>query len=75
MALYVYKCQQCGTVFEVQATFKEKENGLTPECPQCQSIHARQQITSGLLLQRRDLGAAPSLPSCGPNAGPGCCGV
>jgi putative FmdB family regulatory protein len=28
MPLYDYQCQRCQTVFEVRATFKEKEVGL-----------------------------------------------
>lgn len=74
MPLYDYQCQQCETVFEVRATFKEKDAGLKPECPQCHSKKTRQLLTSGLILRRSDDGASFDLPACGPNAGPGCCG-
>ena len=75
MPVYEYQCQHCETVFEVRATFKEKEAGLKPECPQCHSKQARQLLTSGLFLRRSDDdGAALEAPPCGPNAGPGCCG-
>lgn len=74
MPLYDYQCQQCETVFEVRATFKEKEAGLKPECPHCQSKKTRQLLTSGLFLRKSDDGASFDLPACGPNAGPGCCG-
>ncbi|RPJ18717.1 MAG: zinc ribbon domain-containing protein, partial [Chloroflexi bacterium] len=41
MPLYDYQCQNCQAVFEVRATFKEKEQGLKPKCPQCQSKKTR----------------------------------
>lgn len=72
MPLYNYQCKQCFEVFEVRATFKEKEAGLEPECPNCHSQDTRQMITAGLVLRGSD-GASLSLPGCGPNVGPGCC--
>ncbi|MEX2162241.1 MAG: zinc ribbon domain-containing protein [Anaerolineales bacterium] len=72
MPLYDYRCQDCQTVFEVRATFKEKEAGLKPQCPQCQGKKTHQLLTSGLFLRKSEDGA--SLPVCGPNAGSGCCG-
>jgi putative FmdB family regulatory protein len=73
MPLYDYQCQGCQTVFDVRATFKEKEDGLKPECPKCASKQTRQLLTSGLFLRKSDDGADLSLPACGPNTGPGCC--
>ena len=73
MPFYDYQCQGCQTVFEVRATFKEKEEGLKPECPKSESKQTRQLLTSGLFLRKSDDGADFSLPACGPNAGPGCC--
>jgi putative FmdB family regulatory protein len=72
MPLYNFQCKQCSEVFEVCATFKEKEAGLEPECPKCQSKETRQIITAGIVL-RGNGGASLSLPFCGPSAGPGCC--
>ncbi len=72
MPLYVYQCEECQTVFEVRASFKEKEAGLEPECPQCKSQQTRQVITAGLVIRSSD-GTSLALPSCGPDAGPGCC--
>lgn len=72
MPLYNFQCEQCFEVFEVRATFKEKEAGLEPECPKCHSKETRQMITAGLVLRGSD-GASLSLPVCGPSAGPGCC--
>ena len=74
MPLYDYQCQDCQAVFEVRATFKDKEEGLKPECPQCQSKQTRQLLTSGLLLHM----VADKTPQgncvCGTNGSSGCCG-
>jgi putative FmdB family regulatory protein len=74
MPLYDYQCNKCQAVFEVRATFKEKEAGLEPECPQCHSKKTHQLLTSGLFLRKSDDGADLTWPGCGPNSGPGCCG-
>ncbi len=73
MPFYDYQCMQCNTVFEVRASFKEKEAGLEPECPQCHGKEVKQVITGGLVVHGKD-GIDFSGPVCGPNAGPGCCG-
>lgn len=72
MPIYNFQCEQCSEVFEVRATFKEKEAGLLPECPKCHSKETRQMITAGLVLRGGD-GVSLSLPACGPLSGPGCC--
>jgi putative FmdB family regulatory protein len=72
MPVYDFQCNHCQTVFEVRASIKEKEAGLEPECPNCESQDVHQLLTAGLLLHAG--GPAISLSSCGPNAGPGCCG-
>jgi len=71
MPIYDFQCKQCNEVFEVRATIHQKEAGLTPECPNCDSLDVRQLITAGLFLHG---GANTALSACGPNAGPGCCG-
>lgn len=68
MPVYDYQCQNCNTVFEVRATFKEKEQGLKPKCPQCQSKKTRQVLTSGLFVMH---GNKECSGKCGPNCG-GC---
>jgi putative FmdB family regulatory protein len=73
MPLYNYECEQCHTVFEIRATFKEKEAGLETVCPQCHSRRTKQLFTAGLLI-RNGANTGLSRPICGPNAGPGCCG-
>jgi putative FmdB family regulatory protein len=45
MPLYDYRCEDCGEVFEVRASIKEKEDGLVLECPMCGSTEARQRLT------------------------------
>jgi putative FmdB family regulatory protein len=74
MPVYDYQCQQCQTVFEVRATFKEKEAGLKAECPHCHSGKTHQLLTSSLFLRKSEDGASLELPLCGPNSGSGCCG-
>lgn len=74
MPLYDYRCQDCQAVFEVRATFKEKEEGLKPECPQCQSKRTRQLLTSGMLLRVVSDSAPQGECACGSGGGSGCCG-
>lgn len=72
MPIYNFQCDECAEVFDVRASFKEKEAGLVPQCPKCHSKETHQLITAGLVL-RGSNGANISLPGCGPSAGPGCC--
>jgi len=37
MPVYEYLCRDCGKVTEIRATLKEKEKGIQPTCPSCQS--------------------------------------
>ena len=71
MPLYDYQCKDCGQIFEVQATIKEKMDGLQLTCPKCGNHEARQLLTAGLVLRSDRETAAPA---CGCNsAGGGCC--
>ncbi len=70
MPLYDYQCQACGKVFEVRATIKEKEAGLKPVCPKCGRHAVRQKLATVRTLRG---GNDFSPPTCGPQAGPGCC--
>ena len=67
MPLYDYQCQKCQTVFEVRATFKEKEQGLKPKCPECQSKKTRQVLSSGLFVSHSNDGCSGCSGTCGPN--------
>lgn len=71
MPLYDYQCKDCGVVFEVRATIKEREAGLVLACPKCGSREARQRLTFASMLHT---GTLSSMPACGPNARSGCCG-
>ena len=71
MPTYDYQCKDCGEAFEVRATIKEKEAGLTLACPKCGGHETRQLLTVALMLHG---GKEISRSVCGPNAGPGCCG-
>jgi putative FmdB family regulatory protein len=69
---YEYKCDSCGTVFEINATVAEKARGLRPECPICASPEATQVYSSMALFSRsRSGGGTP--PCCGPGSGSGRC--
>ncbi|MGC8580355.1 MAG: FmdB family zinc ribbon protein [bacterium] len=35
--IYEFQCRQCSTIFEIKATLAEKEKGLKPRCPRCNS--------------------------------------
>lgn len=74
MPLYDYQCKKCQAVFEVRATFKEKEAGLKPECPECHSKKTQQVLTTGLLLRVVGNGAHAGGCSCDSGGGSGCCG-
>ena len=69
--IYEYRCQECGRIFEIQATLAEKEAGLHPVCPQCRSPQTTQQFGSIGIMR----GATPGMPlaACGPGARTGCC--
>jgi len=41
MPIYDFQCKQCNEVFEVRATIREKEAGLAPGCPNCDSRDVR----------------------------------
>lgn len=74
MPIYSYECQHCQTTFEVQMTFKEKEIGLEPECPQCQRIETKQLLTVVLSIHcGSGMNTGLPLANLGPIDGPGCC--
>ena len=74
MPLYEYQCENCQAVFEVRATFEEKEDGLKPECPQPESKQTRQLLTSGLLLHVLSDNTPQGGCACGTVSESGCCG-
>jgi len=50
MPLYQYQCVRCQTLFEVSASLQEKEAGIQPACPSCQSIETHQVLDDGTVL-------------------------
>jgi putative FmdB family regulatory protein len=74
MPLYEYQCQDCQAAFEVRASFEEKEAGLKPECPHCQSKQTRQVLSSGPIVRVVSNHGAPGRCVCGSGDGSGCCG-
>lgn len=72
MPIYTFQCEQCEQVFEIQASFKQKDAGLEPECPICKGTQTRQLISAGYLVGAKK-GSNLPISACGPNAGPGCC--
>ena len=68
--IYEFRCHRCGRRFEVYATLKEKEAGLSPHCPRCGSADVARVFTPVLFLRREtgegaakadteDLGSGP----------------
>lgn len=70
MPTYVYACEDCKITYEVNASIKEKEEGLKPKCPQCGSHHSHQMITTSFSIRGGDCGNM----TLGCNPGGGCCG-
>jgi len=74
MPIYGYQCDQCKTIFEIQASFREKDLGLKPICPKCQSKETRQVLNVGINMSSSSFENNSSSSSCcGSNAGSGCC--
>lgn len=75
MPRYDYQCDHCQEKFEVRASFREKELGLKPVCPDCQSPLTHQILTIGLFVRSGNSDdASLSSSYCSPDAGAGCCG-
>lgn len=75
MPLYTYQCEHCQTVFDVRASFQEKERGIKPQCPNCSNPDTHQVLTAGLLIGNAGSGGGSQSSSCcGSNSGSGCCG-
>jgi len=68
MPFYEFECTQCHEKFELFATLAQKEKGLVPRCPQCDSDQVRRVFDTLALISR---GGNTSAPSTG---GSCCCG-
>lgn len=53
MTQYVYKCLDCGNVFDVAATIQEKEEGKSEKfvCPKCQSKKIKQEFSASNFIK------------------------
>jgi putative FmdB family regulatory protein len=67
--IYEYRCQQCGTLFDVRATMAEKESGLHPRCPNCGSDQVVRRFSALSVLR----GARGGGAAAGPGSEGGCC--
>lgn len=75
MPIYDYQCDQCKTIFEIQASFQEKDDGLKPICPECQSRESHQVLNVGINLNSSSSEKGSSSSTCcGSESGSGCCG-
>jgi len=75
MPTYEYQCQDCGHMFEIFATLKQKAAGLQAECPQCHSHRVRQAFGSVMLIRDSNGNIPPaSAGGCCGGGGTGCCG-
>ena len=73
MPTYDYQCQECGQFFEVFATFKQKEAGLQPVCPICQSEKMQQTFRTLMFIRSDNDGGSLTMASGCPTCGPGGC--
>lgn len=72
MPIYDFRCKQCGHPFTVRASFKEKDEGLQPECPVCHAVETQQVLTAGIFIgQMAGDGRSFPLPVSGPSCGCG----
>ena len=69
MPVYEYACRDCSEHVDVRATIAEKEIGLSPVCPSCES-GSMQRLRTAFATRRAD---APAGTSGGGCCGGGCC--
>ncbi|MDO8668037.1 MAG: zinc ribbon domain-containing protein [bacterium] len=66
MATYTYKCSDCGEVFDVKASIKEKEEGKSEKftCPKCQSKNIKQEFSAVNFVKNVFKGSEKTDGSC-----------
>lgn len=67
MPVYVYRCKDCGTKFEI--FHKTKENLEDNICPSCSSRNANKLMAAASIGNISSTHSHTNMPSC---AGPGC---
>jgi putative FmdB family regulatory protein len=70
MAIYEYRCNDCGYYFDVKATVEQKEKGLKLTCEQCGSKKLEQVFGGFAILG----GQSVNVKSPVSQNGGGCCG-
>ena len=68
MPSYDFQCTQCGEHFEIYATLAQKEKGLAPRCPKCDSEQVQRIFDTLVLISRGNKTKPISSP------GGSCCG-
>lgn len=64
MPLYEYRCNDCGTEFEMNLRFSESD--LLPACPACQGSHTRKKLSAVASLGNTNSGStAGTGAACG----------
>lgn len=73
MAIYNYKCADCGNVFAVKATIEEKEGGTSEkfQCPKCGSKNAKHEFSLANFVKNIFSGGDEAGACC---SGDKCCG-
>lgn len=74
MPTYNYQCKKCHQSFEVQATIKQKVDGLKVTCPKCKSHQTRQVLTAPAIALNVVKEANQTVSCCGSGSNSGCCG-
>lgn len=73
MSVYTYKCDDCGNVFNVEASLEEKESGQSEKfiCPKCKSKKISGHFSASNFLKNIFAGDK----GCGcSSSGDSCCG-
>ncbi|MFH1657126.1 MAG: FmdB family zinc ribbon protein [bacterium] len=73
MAIYKYKCSDCGNIFDIQATIQEKEagNGEKFICPKCQSKNIKSKVSVANFV--KNICKGEDSCGCSGDKGCGCC--
>lgn len=72
--IYEYECNNCWETFDVWATLAEKEKGIKPVCPMCNSDDTYQLLGSVKVgISSKSGGKGDMPPGCRPLSGVGCC--
>ncbi|WP_103028413.1 FmdB family zinc ribbon protein [Salinibacter altiplanensis] len=71
MPTYEYRCSDCDTDFELEATVAEYEEGIDETCPECDSQQTTRRLGSVMISMGDASPDGPQGGGCTP--GGGCC--